>query len=137
MVSTRRKIAIMTFTPFLNLNKLLGYVVRGSQRAANTGQPGIKQTGRRASALRDVLTLSSNVMRGILRPVASAVSRTVLPAECVPTMIACPIPTMTYGKHIIEAAIIFAMCSTHPFSRTQLPLERNITSKYEMRMNAW
>lgn len=60
--------------------------IEDPQRAVNTGHPGIKQTLQRVSSLRDVLTLSSNVVRGILRPVVSAVSWTVLPAGFVPTM---------------------------------------------------
>ena len=82
------------------------------QRGANTGHPGIKQTLHLFSSVRDVLTYSSYVERRVLRSLASAVSWTVLPAECVPIMIACPTPTTRSGKYTIN---IFAMCDTPSF----------------------
>ena len=108
-----------------------------SQRAANTGHPGIKQTLQRVSSVRDLFALSSNVVRGILRPVVSAASWVNLPTDCVPAIIACPSPTMTYGKHTIEAVMIFAMCLPSSFLSSVIPDKGNIAARYEARMNSW
>ena len=134
MVSMKRKVAIMNFTSTRQISDA-HQAVEELQRGANTAHPGIKQTLQRVSSLRDALAISFDVMKGIFWPlISSAVSRTVLPAECVPTIIACPSPTMTYGKQTIEAAIIFAMYS-NPFLSSYT--QESITSRHEIRMKSW